>query len=175
MKYIDWEFTQGRKKQGFDFNLVNALYKRATLRFPTDTSLWEGFVIFLNDKRTSRTTTGISPLSVLDRATRHCPWAGMLWAQYLLAAEREDRSFSDMEQIKHKATSTGTLDAGGMEEVLQVHTAWCSFLRRRAFMADSTDEDQDVAEVGIRVCSTYCRPKPTVKLNTDSKISIVCD
>ena len=37
-----------------------------------------------------------------------------------------------------------------MEEILKVHTAWCSFLRRRAFMPDSTDEDQDVAEVGIR-------------------------
>lgn len=148
--YIDWEFSQSRKKGAFSFDLINALYQRATLRFPTDASLWEGFVMFLNDETKSCARRGLSPLPVLDHATRHCPWAGTLWAQYLLAAEREDRPFSNMEQIKHKATSSGTLDAGGMEEVLKVHTAWCGFLRRRAFMPDSTDEDQDVAEVGIR-------------------------
>lgn len=148
--YVDWEFLQIRKKDIYSFDLVSTLYQRATLRFPTDTTLWEGFVIFLIDDITSRSRKGVSVLPVLDRATRHCPWSGMLWAQYLLVAERESRSFSDMEQIKHKATITGTLDAGGMEEVLKIHTAWCSFLRRRAFLPDSTDEDQDVAEVGIR-------------------------
>lgn len=148
--YIDWEFAQSRKKHAFSFELVNALYQRATLRFPTDATLWEGFVMFLNDEITTHSRKGISPLPVLNQATRHCPWAGMLWAQYLLVAEREALPFSELEQIKHKATSTGTLDAGGMEEVLKIHTAWCGFLRRRAFMADSTDEDQDVAEVGIR-------------------------
>ena len=148
--YIDWEFVQSRKRNVFSYDLANALYQRATLRFPTDATLWEGYVMFLNDEVTTRSREGVSASPVLDRATRHCPWAGSLWAQYLLVAERENRPFSDMEQIKHKATSTGTLDAGGMEEVLKVHTAWCSFLRRRAFMPDSTDEDQDVAEVGIR-------------------------
>ena len=148
--YIDWEFAQSRKKNMFSFDLVNSLYERATLRFPTDGSLWEGFAIFLNDEITSHSRTGISALPVLDRATRHCPWSGTLWSLYLLIAERDRRSFPEMEQIKHKATSTGTLDAGGMEEMLKVHTAWCGFLRRRAFLPDSTDEDQDVAEVGIR-------------------------
>jgi hypothetical protein len=53
-------------------------------------------------------------------------------------------------ELKHKATSTGLLDAGGLEEVIKVHSMWCSYLRRRAFLSDSTDEDLDVAEVGIR-------------------------
>lgn len=148
--YIDWEFSQSRKKGAFSFDLVNVLYQRATLRFPTDTSLWEGFATFLNDEIVNHSRKGISALPVLERATRHCPWAGALWSLYLLIAERERRSFPEMEQIKHKATSTGTLDAGGMEEILKVHTAWVGFLRRRAFTPESTDEDQDVAEVGIR-------------------------
>ncbi len=148
--YIDWELAQSRKKNMFSFELVNALYERATLRFPTDTSLWEGLAIFLNDEITAHSRTGVSTLPILDRATRHCPWSGTLWSLYLLIAERDRRSFPEMEQIKHKATRTGTLDAGGMEEMLKVHTAWCGFLRRRAFLPDSTDEDQDVAEVGIR-------------------------
>ena len=104
---------QSRKKNTFSFDLVTALYQRATLRFPTDTTLWEGYVMFLNDEITSHSRSTISAIPVLDRATKHCPWAGTLWAQHLLAAECEDRPFSDMEQIKHKATSTGTLDAGG--------------------------------------------------------------
>lgn len=89
-------------------------------------------------------------ISALDRATRHCPGSGTLWSQYLLSSEREGQSFTKIADIKHKATSTGLLDVGGMEEVLKVHTAWCSYLRRRAFLSEATDEDLDVAEVGIR-------------------------
>ena len=149
-EYIDWELAQSRKKNAFNFDLVNAMYQRATLRFPSYTSLWEDYVTFLNDEIYIRGGLNISPLPVLERASRHCPWSGTLWSQYLLAAEKDRRPFTEIEDIKHKATSTGLLDAGGMEEMLKVHTAWCGFLRRRAFENDSTDEDLDVAEVGIR-------------------------
>lgn len=148
-EYIDWEMTQSRKKLAYSFELVHALHQRATLRFPSDTALWEGFVMFLNDEIISF-ERDVSALPILNRATIHCPWSGTLWSQYLLAAERNRQSFPTMHNIKHKATSTGLLDAGDMLEVLKVHTAWCGFLRRRAFHDDSTDEDMDVAEVGIR-------------------------
>lgn len=149
-EYIDWELTQSRKKNTFSFELAHALYQRATLRFPTDTSLWDGFVMFINDEIITYGRRNLSALPVLDRATSHCPWSGYLWSQYLLAAEIDHRPFPNIDNIKHKATSTGLLDAGDMSEVLKVHTAWCGFLRRRAFHNDSTDEDIDVAEVGIR-------------------------
>ncbi|QQK48021.1 RNA-processing protein, HAT helix [Penicillium digitatum] len=149
-EYIDWELTRNRRKRGdFSFDLVNAIYQRAVLHFPTDVSLWEDYVMFLIGEslhRRASTTT----ISTLDRATRHCPWSGNLWSQYLLSSERESQSFNKIASIKHKATSTGLLDAGGLEEVLKVHVTWCSYLRRRAFLSDSTDEDLDVAEVGIR-------------------------
>ncbi|CAG8000597.1 unnamed protein product [Penicillium olsonii] len=149
-EYIEWELTRNRRKRGeFSFELVNAIYQRAVLQFPTDVSLWEDYVMFLISEsihRHASTTT----ISTLDRATRHCPWSGNLWSQYLLSSERENQSFNKISNIKHKATSTGLLDAGGLEEVLKVHVTWCSYLRRRAFLSDSTDEDIDVAEVGIR-------------------------
>lgn len=148
-EYIEWEMAQRRKGQIFSFELLHALYQRATLRFPTDTSLWEGFVMFINDEIISFGQE-LSALPVLSRATSHCPWSGTLWSQYLLVAERDNQPFPTMHNIKHKATSTGLLDAGDMPEVLKVYTAWCGFLRRRAFHDDSTDEDMDVAEVGIR-------------------------
>lgn len=147
--YIDWELSQSRKKGIFSFDLTNTLYQRAILRFPTGTSLWEDYVIFLTDEIGNPNLHGMC-LSAAERASRHCPWSGSLCSQYLLAAEREDRSFEDIGHIKHKATSTGLLDAGGMEEVLKVLTSWCGYLRRQAFRKGSTDEELDVAEVGIR-------------------------
>ena len=148
--YIDWELSQSRKKQYFTFELANVVYQRVTLRFPSNSELWEGYAMFLVEEITIHNRRNISALSTLDKATRHCPWSGNLWSQYLLSAETSNLAFPDIGDIKHKATSTGLLDAGGLEEVLKVSTAWCGFLRRRAFHPDSTDEDMDVAEVGIR-------------------------
>ena len=148
-EYLEWELSQSRKKHGFSFLLANALYQRAVLRFPTDPNLWDDYMVFLVDEAI-HVDHGILPLPILERATRHCPWSGKLWSHFLQAAERENQLFTDIGHIKHKATSTGLLDAGGLEEVLKVHTAWCGFLRRRAFQPDSTEEEVDVAEVGIR-------------------------
>lgn len=147
-EYLDWELAQSKRKNMFDFGLTSALYCRATLRFPADTVLWESYALFMIDE-TSHVHTDISVFPVLEKATRHCPWSGSLWSQYLLAAENYRLSFTEVEDIKHKATSSGLLDAGGLEEILKIQTAWCGFLRRRAFGQDSTDEDKDVAEVGI--------------------------
>jgi squamous cell carcinoma antigen recognized by T-cells 3 len=146
--YVRWERTPGKRK-GLVFELINALYQRAALRFPSDPQLWEDHILFLVEEiHTHRTTQNALP--TLERATRHCPWSGSLWALYLLGSEREGQSFSQTEDIKHKAFNTGLLDVGGMEEVIRVHTAWCAYLRRRAFQADFTDEDLYVAEKGIR-------------------------
>ena len=149
-EYIDWEMAQKRKKQDFDFDLANALHQRFVLQFPARAELWETYAMFLTEEITAGARRNTSLLPMLEMATRHCPWSGTLWAQHLLAAEISRLPFTDIQDIKNRATSTGLLDASGMEEVLKVHTAWCGFLRRRAFHEDSTDEDMDVAEVGIR-------------------------
>ncbi|KAL9122468.1 MAG: hypothetical protein Q9187_000978 [Circinaria calcarea] len=149
-EYLDWELSQSRKKKVFNYDLINALYQRANIRFPIDTNLWEDYLMFFIDEVDDNHRPHILALPVLERATRHCPWSGTLWQQYLQAAERENLPFTDIGEIKHKATSSGLLDAGGMEEILKVHTAWCGYLRRQAFRQDSTDEELDVAEVGIR-------------------------
>ncbi|KAL8803424.1 MAG: hypothetical protein Q9223_006211 [Gallowayella weberi] len=149
-EYIEWESAQSRRKHAFVFELVEVLYQRALLGSPANTELWEGYVMFLNEEIVSHCRRDVDLMSVLDRSTRHCPWSGSLWSQYLLAAERQRISYKEIDQIKHKATSTGLLDKGGLEEILQVYVAYCSILRRRAFQEESTDEDLDVAEVGIR-------------------------
>lgn len=155
-EYIVWEKarakekTQAWKKTAFTFELINSLYQRATLRFPTDTQFWECYVMFLNEEIATQRRLDVSVLTVLERATSHCPWSGTIWSQHILAAERSNCSVEDVGKIKHKATSTGLLDAGDMADILRVHTAWCGFLRRAAFHPESPDDSMDVAEVGIR-------------------------
>ncbi|KAI9755274.1 MAG: hypothetical protein M4579_004339 [Chaenotheca gracillima] len=145
--YLDWELGQIGKKKG-GTALAKALFDRGVLRFPTDATLWEDYVFFALDKAAASSKT-IDVLEVLERATRHCPWSGDLWSQYLLSSERERKSFQEIEEVKHTATKRGLMDIGGMEEVLKVHTAWCGYLNRRAFQDKATDEEADVAEVGI--------------------------
>ncbi|KAL1953910.1 hypothetical protein VTO42DRAFT_2032 [Malbranchea cinnamomea] len=146
-EYIEWEANP--KKRFYNYNLSAALYQRAVLRFPTDVNLWEDYVMFVIDQ-SFHDRMNISVVPLMERATRHCPWSGSLWSQHLLSAEREGYSFTEISNIKHKATRTGLLEAAGVDEVLKFHTTWCSYLRRHAFQADATDEDLDVAQVGIR-------------------------
>jgi hypothetical protein len=148
LEYLEWETSQPRKK--LSMNLCISLYNRSLLHLGTNPSLWEEYMYFVNGKSYQDSSKHTDVLPILARATRHCPWSGSLWSQYLLAAETSSKPFQEIEEIKHKATSTGLLDAGGMEEVLKVHSTWCGFLKRRAFHEKATDEELDVAEVGIR-------------------------
>ena len=149
-EYIDSELEMPRRKRAFDFNLANALFQRALLRFPANTELWERYIMFLNEEIAQHGGRDISILPSLEKATRHCPWSGTLWAQYMLAAEIANLPYPEIEDIKHRATKTDLLDLGDLNETVKVMTAWCGYLRRRAFTPQSNDEDMDVAEVGIR-------------------------
>lgn len=158
-RYIEWERAEeeksraprrGRGKrhpqevQNPHFDMVASLYQRAELRFPSVLTIWEEHIYYLIEK--SKTTL----LDVLARATKHCPWSGSLWKQYLLTSELADEPFDETEKIKHKATQTGLLDAAGLEEALVVYDAWCGYLLRRTKRPDAVEEDADVAEMGIR-------------------------
>jgi squamous cell carcinoma antigen recognized by T-cells 3 len=147
-RYLEWETGQSRKKT--DLQLCCALYERLLSRFGVEAALWEEYVYFILEKRVDIGPNSVSPLEILKRATRHCPWSGGLWSQFLLSLERTGKPFQEVEAIKHKATQTGLFDIGGWEEVMKVYIAWCGFLKRRAFLEKATDEDLDVAEVGIR-------------------------
>lgn len=156
--YIEWEREQedkpqtqrrGKNKRAQEprnphFDTIDTLYRRAELRFPAVVTIWEEHIDYLVEKSKS----GL--LETLARATKHCPWSGSLWKQYLLSSELAEDSFDETEKIKHKATSTGLLDAAGIEEALVVYDAWCGYLLRRSRRPDANEEDSDVAEMGIR-------------------------
>ncbi|KAH9859825.1 hypothetical protein IAQ61_011607 [Plenodomus lingam] len=143
-RYLKWE----KKTMGvYSFHLVNALYERATLRFPVDPAIWEDHVEFL----IWQNNPSVDLLNVLERATRHCPWSGSLWSHRLLTLELENKAFEDLERVKHTATGSGLLEHTALDELISVQLAWCGYLRRRAFDDPrATEDDIDVAEVGIR-------------------------
>jgi RNA recognition motif-containing protein len=144
IQYLKWE---KRSAGPFSFQLVASLFERALLRFPADATIWEEYVEFLITK----SDPSVSVLEVLDRATRHCPWSGSLWSHRILTLEAENRDFNEIESVKHNATETGLLEHSGLEELLKVQIAWCGYLRRKAFEnPNASDDDVDIAEVGIR-------------------------
>ncbi|KAF1948982.1 hypothetical protein CC80DRAFT_282681 [Byssothecium circinans] len=149
-RYLKWE----KKTLGIYSNhLVNALYERATLRFPVDPLLWEDHVEFLIWQQ----DRSIDLLNVLERATRHCPWSGSLWSHRLLTLEAEQRSFEEIERVKHDATNTGLLEHNDIDELIKVQMAWCGYLRRKAFRPQANEDDADIAEVGIRSALEHVR------------------
>ena len=143
-EYLAWETSQPRKK--LDERLASALYERCLLRFGEQAKVWEDYVFFLLEKGQNAMAKVIS---VLQRATRHCPWSGALWAQYIVALEKGLAPFDEVSHAKHRATKTELLDLAGPEEVLMVNIAWCGFLKRRAIEHDNAEEEHDIAEMGI--------------------------
>jgi RNA recognition motif-containing protein len=150
-RYLKWE----KKTMGvYSFHLVNALYERATLRFPVDPAIWEDHVEFLIWQK----DRSVDLLNVLERATRHCPWSGALWSYRILTLEAENKAFEDLEHVKHTATGSGLLEHADLEELIKVQMAWCGYLRRRAFDDPrATEDDVDIAEVGIRSALEFVR------------------
>ncbi|GAM85781.1 hypothetical protein ANO11243_037890 [Dothideomycetidae sp. 11243] len=143
-RYLDWE-AKHKSKGAFDTELRCALYERALLRFPTLVEWWLDYA----DYMTSLDASSPVILPLLERATRHCPWSGELWFRRLLRVEIETGSYDEVEGVKHKATNSGLLPTGGIEEILVVYSAWCSYLRRRAFAPTASDDDVDMAEMAI--------------------------
>ncbi|KAF2154994.1 hypothetical protein K461DRAFT_311337 [Myriangium duriaei CBS 260.36] len=152
--YLNWEAKREEKKRKnkksktteaenqIEDELRSALFERALLRFPTMVEWWLDYVDSLDI-----TSKHILPL--LERATRHCPWSGELWSRRLLRVEFETQSYEAVEGVKHKATNSGLLPTGGMEEIILVNAAWCSYLRRRAFAPIASDDDVDMADIAI--------------------------
>lgn len=150
--YLDWEGKQARMKpkkgaQASPLILVVALYERALAStLGLDPAVWQDYIVFLGQHTQAQLPTA---LSVIARAIQHCPWSGTLWARYIVTAESEKLSYSDIESIKHAATNTRDLDRDGMDGVVEVYIAWCGYLTRRASLPGASDEDIDVAEMGL--------------------------
>ena len=147
--YLEWEEKHHSDKpyKAIGKNIFLALFQRATLRFPDDADFWLDYIMFHMQHGEDKSAL----LQIAERATKHCPGSGELWAKRLYAMEFCGRPYTEIETVKHTATSTGQIeDAGNMEELIKVDFAWCSYLRRTAFASNATADSRDVAEVAIR-------------------------
>ncbi|KAK0644653.1 splicing factor-like protein [Cercophora newfieldiana] len=159
-EYLDWEIKQSKGKRDAvaNFQICLGLFSRAqTGELASDEDTWLNFVVFISSARSelkagrSRIPANLLPnmLDVLQRAVHHVPWCGTIWARYILAAEEAGLSFTDIERIKHAATSSAQLDRDGMMGVLEMYAAWCGYLKRTAMNPNATEEAVDIADVGL--------------------------
>lgn len=163
LEYLDWEMKQNKKNanmQGLLVEICLGLFARAlTGIFAREEGVWTDYVVWLSSLYTVASTGQASTpdiprilpnlLDTLQRAVSHCPRTGTLWARYILSAEEAGLSYDNIERIKHAATASGQLDKDGMTGVIDMYAAWCGFLKRRAMNPNATDEDSDVAEIGL--------------------------
>jgi RNA recognition motif-containing protein len=152
IEYLEWETSQTDGSQDSadtNFNLCCGLYARAlTGIFASDESIWHEHIVFLSSSYADSNAPEIL-LNALRRAVQHCPWSGRLWNRLILCAEEAKLDFSEVESIKHAATSENQLYKHGMESMIEMYVAWCGFLKRTAMDASATDEAVDVADVGL--------------------------
>jgi hypothetical protein len=161
-EYLNWEL---RMQGVFSAHLINALFERATIRFPTNATLWNDYVEFLIE----HPDRDVPVLEVLERGTRHCPWSGDLWSHRLLALEADGQNFKEIEEVKHKATVTGHLEIDSLEGLMKVYIAWCGYLRRRAFSPGASEEELDIADIGIGSALEHVREVGQRKYGPDFK------
>ena len=161
-QYLDWEMKQCaiHRDDVISVEICLALYSRAlTGIFATDESTWINYIVFISDTRTDINTGRVknptipqvvpNMLDTLQRAVHHVPWSGTAWARYILSGEQAGLSFSDMERIKHAATSSSQLDRDGMSGVLEMYAAWCGYLKRTAMNPNASEEAVDLADIGL--------------------------
>ncbi|KAK1753875.1 squamous cell carcinoma antigen recognized by T-cells 3 [Echria macrotheca] len=159
-EYLGWEIKQSRGKKDAltNFQICLGLFSRAlTGIMASDEDAWMNFLVFISTAHSelkaghSRIPASHLPnmLDVLQRAVHHLPWCGPVWSRYILAAEEAGLSFTDIERIKHAATSSSQLDRDGMSGVIDMYAAWCGYLKRTAMNPNATEEAVDLAEVGL--------------------------
>ncbi|PHH71726.1 hypothetical protein CDD82_6353 [Ophiocordyceps australis] len=152
-EYLEWEMQQSKKPKDLAdmaVPLCCGLFSRAlTGLFALDHHVWLEYIVYVASVP-SDSQQPKKLLDVLRRAVEHCPWSGQLWNRYILCAEEAKLAFSEIESIKHSATSDNQLYKNGMESMIEMYVAWCGFLKRTALEATAADEAVDVADVGLR-------------------------
>jgi RNA recognition motif-containing protein len=156
--YLEWEQSLGERKvkKGIQSPaiLCVALYERAmsSTVLGLDPTVWEDYVVYLTGTHDEAEADDRIPsaYSVVEKATRYCPWSGILWSRLILTAELENLPFATIEQIKLAATNTSELDRDGMASVVDFYIAWCGFLKRMTIAPGATEEVIDYADMGLR-------------------------
>ncbi|KAL2205600.1 putative pre-mRNA splicing factor [Sarocladium strictum] len=152
LEYLEWEMIQSKRNNDHPdiaLDLCRGLYARAlTGAFATDEAVWHEYIVYLSSSHADIQAPQ-NLLDILKRAVQHCPWSGLLWHRYILCAEEAKLAFSEVEAIKHSATSEDQLYKDGMESLIEMYVAWCGYLKRKAMSDNAGEESVDIADVGL--------------------------
>ncbi|KAG5983988.1 hypothetical protein E4U55_006500 [Claviceps digitariae] len=151
--YLDWEVREVKRKRldtEFSLCLCSGLFDRAlTGLFATDEDAWQEYIVFLSSCYDTPSFLDHG-LDAFQRAVQHCPLSGRIWSKYILYAEEARLPFDEVEAIKDAAIADDQLCADGMESIIEVYSAWCSYLQRTAVKDNSSASS--AIEAGIRSC-----------------------
>lgn len=98
------------------------IYERALAAFPVTHTLWLRYGSFLEKKK--KHFESIDKL--YHRATRNCPWLGILWEKRIRAAALYEKDVSCVQSIYEQALQAGLQSE---EDYMVVLLAWLDFLR----------------------------------------------
>jgi squamous cell carcinoma antigen recognized by T-cells 3 len=156
--YLEWELSTSAKVQ--IPRLTQMLFERVLVTYWQQDELWQEYVYFgvlsLQGKELTfqiqKKFEKDEVLSILDRATRNCPWSGDLWGLYLrVLATTEDYPFEDLYAMKQKAISVPWL-SGQTTQLAKLYLAWITICRTRIIEWDEQIEETAFLEEELDEC-----------------------
>ncbi|GFR93553.1 squamous cell carcinoma antigen recognized by T-cells 3, partial [Elysia marginata] len=115
--YIQLELETG------DPARVQCVYERALKDHCLVADLWLQYTNYLSKLKVRKQIC-----DTYERALRNCPWASQLWANYMLALERENTDFKQMKELADRCLGVGFADAA---DYLLIWCQYCDYLQRR--------------------------------------------
>jgi squamous cell carcinoma antigen recognized by T-cells 3 len=102
-------------------------------------------------------------VSILERATRNCPWSGDLWAFYIrFLAQMDNCPFGNLITVKEKAVAVSWLSSQPAE-LAKFWCAWLSLCRLAVVDWDSQSEEVQFLESELSEClETVGKRKPRI-------------
>jgi squamous cell carcinoma antigen recognized by T-cells 3 len=153
LSYIQWE--QSTTKKVFIPALLRTLFERALVTHWQQPSLWDEYVhfaVYLMEidliSQIQRKFDEAEIISVLDRATRNCPWSGDLGSLYLRYRAEHGDPDDTLLHLKERLVANPWLSAQPVE-LAKVYFAWLSICRFE--IGDWDEELENVATIDAEV------------------------
>ncbi|KAF9901075.1 RNA-binding protein 4F [Linnemannia zychae] len=136
--YLNYEMRPERKH----FARTRTLFERTVAVHCLVPAIWIDYVTFLMSMNSQKAGYDLDPkdvLTITERSTRNCPWAGDLWEGRFLFMELYNKPETEVNALFASALSDATLLASpqGPQELSKVLQARCSYVVRN----ESKDED----------------------------------
>ncbi|KAG0278386.1 RNA-binding protein 4F [Linnemannia exigua] len=146
--YLSYEMRPERKH----FTRTRTLFERAIAVHCLVPTIWIDYVTFLMSMNSQKAGYDLDPkevLTVAERSTRNCPWAGDLWESRFLLMELYHKAEDEVNALFASALSDATLLANP-QELSKVLQARCSYVVR-------TENKDEAGKSKVRAAFEHAR------------------